>query len=155
MASPAQQADTLEFIEAISLLIRRVRASIHTSPNDPALSLSEVTVLARLAREGPATTADLARAEGVRPQSMGTTLAALQQLGAVARTPHPTDGRQHLLTLTPAGAALRDRIRAAKRSWLADSIAELPAAEQQTLFAAAALIRKLAERRQPAQEAVL
>ncbi len=56
--------------------------------------------MARLAKDGPATTADLARAESMKPQSMGTTIAALEEMGIVERKPHPTDGRQMNIELT-------------------------------------------------------
>ena len=59
--------------------------------------------MGRLDTHGPMTTAELARAEMVKPQSMGTLLAELEQDGLVRRQPHPTDGRQILFSLTDAG----------------------------------------------------
>jgi DNA-binding MarR family transcriptional regulator len=102
--------------------------------------------MSRLAKDGPATTADLARAEGVRPQSMGTTIAALEKLGVVERKPHPTDGRQMHIELTARGAALRKSAKDAKLAWLAQVIAQLDAEQQTTLFAAGEIIRRLAEK---------
>ena len=131
-----------DFVHSVGVLVRRVRAA--AAPNE--LSLSENSVLGRLSREGPATTADLARAEGVKPQSMGTTVAALETAGYVKRTPHPTDGRQMLLGLTEKGEALRNTSREAKRSWLAQAVAQLDKEEQETLFAAGEIMRKLVER---------
>ena len=60
------------------------------------------------------TTADLARAEFVKPQSMGTTLADLEQAGLVQRRPHPTDGRQVLFALTAEGMEARRQRNIAK-----------------------------------------
>jgi len=57
--------------------------------------------MSRLARDRPAAPADLARAEGMKPQSMGTTVAALEDMGMVERKPRPTDGRQVNIELTP------------------------------------------------------
>ena len=56
-------------------LVRRLRAE----GNPDGLSWSQTAALGRLARGGPATTADLARAEGIKPQSMGSTMAALER----------------------------------------------------------------------------
>jgi DNA-binding MarR family transcriptional regulator len=109
------------------------------------LSLTEAAVMARLMKEGPATTADLARAEGVRPQSMGSTIAALEDMGIVERKPHPTDGRQVTIELTAKGAAVRKSAKDAKRTWLAHAIGQLDKKEQATLFAAGEIIRRLAE----------
>jgi DNA-binding MarR family transcriptional regulator len=130
-----------EFGEALALLVRRVRAAAVTQE----LSLTESSVLGRLTREEAATTAELARAEGVRPQSMGTTVAALEERGLVTRKPHPTDGRQMNIELTPKGVAVRKNTKDAKRTWLAQSIAQLDKQDQETLFAAAEIVKRLAE----------
>jgi DNA-binding MarR family transcriptional regulator len=128
-----------DLIQAMGLLIRRVRAA--TASND--LSLTESAVLGRLAKEGPATTADLARAENMKPQSMGTTIAALEELGLVERRQHPTDGRQVNIELTAKGAAMRNAAKDAKRTWLAQAIAQLDKEEQATLFEAGTIIERL------------
>ena len=131
-----------DLIHAVGLLVRRIRAEA----GGDGLSMSESAVLKRLDQEGPSTTADLARSENVRPQSMGATVAALEDAGLVERRPHPTDGRQAYLQLTDKGAALRaDRTRA-KRTWLARSIAELEKEEQAMLFKAGEIIRRMAEK---------
>jgi DNA-binding MarR family transcriptional regulator len=131
-----------EFAHALGLLVRRVRAA--ASPHD--LSLSEASVMARLSREGPATIAELARAEGMKPQSMGTTVSTLEKAGMIEREPHATDGRQRNILLTAKGAAVRKRSKEAKRTWLAEAIARLDREEQATLFAAGEIIKRLAER---------
>ena len=91
------------------------------------------------------TTADLARAESVKPQSMGATLARLEREGLVKRHPHPTDGRQVLFALTAEGVEARRNRSAAKQKWLLAGIAKLDPAEQQTLMSAVALIKRLGE----------
>lgn len=102
--------------------------------------------MARLARDGPATTADLARAESMKPQSMGTTVASLEEMGMVERKPHPTDGRQMNIELTAKGAAVRKSVGDAKRTWLAQAIAELDEQERETLFKAGQIIKRLVEK---------
>ena len=102
--------------------------------------------MARLAKDGPATTADLARAEGMKPQSMGATIAALEEMGMVERKPHPTDGRQVNIELTAKGAAVRKSAKDAKRTWLAQAIAQLDEQERETLFAAGEIIKRLVEK---------
>jgi DNA-binding MarR family transcriptional regulator len=131
----------IDFMHAIGLLVRHVRAAASSEE----LSWTESVVMARLAKDGPATTADLARAEGMKPQSMGTTVAALEKMGVVERRPHPTDGRQVNIELTAKGAALRKSTKDAKLAWLAQVIAQLDAEEQKTLFAAGEIIKRLAE----------
>ena len=102
-------------------------------------------MLKRLAQAGSATAAELARAVGVKPQSMGGTVAALQRRGLVRRQAHPTDGRQRVLGLSAQGAALQQSAGDAKRSWLAAAVARLSDSDQEALFAAASILKRLAE----------
>jgi DNA-binding MarR family transcriptional regulator len=136
------EAEVIDLTQALGLLIRRVRAAAASHE----LSLSENSVLARLEREGPATIAELARAEGIKPQSMGATVATLEERGLIERKPHPTDGRQMNLELTPKGHAVRKSTKDAKRTWLAQAISKLDEQEQETLFAAGRIIRSLIEK---------
>jgi DNA-binding MarR family transcriptional regulator len=129
----------IDFTQAVGLLMRRVRAAAGSHE----LSLTEAAVMARLAKDGPATTADLARAEGMKPQSMGTTIAALEEMGMVERKSHPTDGRQVNIELTARGAAVRDSTREAKRTWLAQAVSRLDEQDRETLFRAGEIIKRL------------
>ncbi len=135
------KAAVTDFVQAVGLLARRVRAG-----GAHELSWTQSAVLGRLVVGGPATTAELALAEAMKPQSMGATIAALEGLGMVARVPPPTDGRQMTITPTPKGEAERKRTGDAKRAWLLEAVAQLDAREQQTLFAAGDIIRRLADR---------
>jgi DNA-binding MarR family transcriptional regulator len=132
----------IDLTQAIGLLVRRVRAAAASHE----LSLTEAAVMARLAKDGPATTADLARAESMKPQSMGTTIAALEERGMVERKPHPTDGRQMNIELTAKGAAVRKSAGDAKRTWLAQAITQLDEQERETLFKAGEIIKRLVEK---------
>ena len=128
-----------DLMAVIGLLMRRVRdAAAHD------LSWSQTTVLGRLSKEGPKTSAELARAEGVKPQSMGTTLAELMDLGLVSRKPHPTDGRQMLNEITPQGTAFRLAAGDKKRTWLTQAVAQLEDQDQKTLFAATKVLERIA-----------
>ncbi|MGC2661105.1 MAG: MarR family transcriptional regulator [Bryobacteraceae bacterium] len=130
-----------EFSHSLGLLVRRVRAAAVSQE----VSLTEAAVMARLAKDGPATTAELARAESMKPQSMGTTIAALEEMGLVERRPHPTDGRQMNIDLTAKGLAMRETAGAAKRTWLAQAIAQLGKEEQEILFEAGEIMKRLVE----------
>jgi DNA-binding MarR family transcriptional regulator len=126
---------------AISRLLRRLR----TEANPTELALSQMGVLSRLEQSGPMTTADLARAELMKPQSMGVILGSLEQEGLIERRPHPTDRRQILFALTEAGVAVRTRHRAMKRDWLVGVLAGLDPAELKALTAAIPIIRQVGE----------
>ena len=93
----------------------------------------------------PAFLSDLARAQGMRPQSMRTIIAALEEMGMVERRPHATDGRQVNLELTAKGRAVQKSAGDAKRTWLAQTIGKLDEQERETLFAAGRIIKRLVE----------
>ena len=126
---------------AVGQLLRRVRSQGRTA----GLNLSQLATLARLEQSGWMTAADLARAEAMKPQSMGAILRGLEQENLVRRRPDPDDGRRILFALTARGAEVRKERSAAKREWLASALAGLDAAELRTLLAAAPLIKRLGE----------
>lgn len=125
---------------AVRRLVRRFRG---VSPQT-GLSPSQRSVLARLDGDGPTTTAGLARAELVRPQSMRMTVAALEEMGLVGRSPDPDDGRQSVVSVTDQGRRTLTEMRAAKRDWLAAALAdELDPAERRQLADAVELLERL------------
>jgi DNA-binding MarR family transcriptional regulator len=132
--------DVAEFLAAMGQLLRRLRAEAKSGE----ISWSQMSIMARL-DSGPMTTADLARAENMKPQSMGASLAQMEEDGLVKRQAHPTDGRQILFALTPAGIEGRYRSRLAKREWLLATVAKLAPDEQQALLAVIPVVRHLAE----------
>jgi DNA-binding MarR family transcriptional regulator len=126
---------------AVGLLLRRLRSEANPSE----LNLSQLGAMARLEQSGPTTTAELARTESMKPQSMGTVLASLEQAGLIQRQPHPTDGRQVLFELTEKGREERRRRRITKRDWLVAAAAKLDPTELRAVAAAIPLIRRIAE----------
>ncbi len=126
----------------LSKLKRRLREQADAGDLTP----SQVAALLRLERDGPLTTSALARAEGVRSQSMGTTVAALQNAGLVGATPDPADGRQTILAITPACKKCMATGRAARQDWLSRVLnRELTPGEQRQLGRAIVLLRRIAE----------
>lgn len=131
-----------ELREVTRALSRRLRGETANHQ----LSPSEQAVLRRLQDGGPATTAALARAEMITPQSMGTTLAALEERGFVTRSSDAEDARCRIVSISVKGQRILAEGRAARQNWLARAIAEnLDADEQRTILAAIALIRKVVD----------
>ncbi|WP_345814853.1 MarR family transcriptional regulator [Paraburkholderia sp. PREW-6R] len=126
----------------IGKLRRRLREESHVGDFTP----SQTQVLGLLEREGPATVTALARAHGVRPQSMGETLSVLKAAGLVSGTPDPTDGRQTVLSLTPAFRKKIKASRAARQDWLFRTMqTRFSATEQQQLAKGIALLKRLVD----------
>jgi DNA-binding MarR family transcriptional regulator len=133
-----------ELALAIGLVIRRVRARAPAELGE--FSWTQKSVLKRLADQGPATSAELARAEGVTPQSMGAAITALEDAGLVERKADPKDGRQMVARLTARGVSLRQRTQAAKQTWLAQALEQLDRQELAILFKASEILRRMAEK---------
>jgi DNA-binding MarR family transcriptional regulator len=126
----------------IGKLKRRLREEAHLGD----LTFSQTAVLRRLDREGPATVTTLAKAEGVRPQSMGATVTALEAAGLVAGAADPQDGRQTILSLTPACRKMIKEGRATREDWLFRAIQEhLTAEEQAELAIGVELLKRLVD----------
>jgi DNA-binding MarR family transcriptional regulator len=129
-----------ELREVASALVRRLRAE----SSGQSLSMSQMEVLARLHRAGPLTVADLARVERITSQSMGTTVASLEDEGLIARTVDPNDARRWNASLTEAGKRVLLDGRAARQAWLSHAIEErLVDADQRRLAESIGLLRKV------------
>jgi DNA-binding MarR family transcriptional regulator len=139
VARPDELAAALQ--DSISLLARRLRQT----PTPGELTLPERSALSRLDRGGPATSAELARAEQITPQAMATTLGGLEQRSLVERRNDPHDGRRIIMSLSESGREVLRRKRAAHAQRLAAALATFSAEELDVLAAAAPLIERIAE----------
>lgn len=123
-------------------LKRRLREQAHAGDLTP----SQISVLLRLEKDGPATASGLARAEGMRPQSMAAVIAALEGAGFVSGAPDPADGRQTLLSLTDLCRTWVEEGRAARQDWLARTLqARLSPDELDDVARAVDLLRRLVD----------
>lgn len=110
------------------------------------LTRSQLNVISRIDREGPASVSDLARAEGMRPQSMGATVAALEEGGYVRRDADPADRRKTLISLSDAARKHIAESRHVRQDWLQRVLArELTAGELETVRDALALLARVAD----------
>jgi DNA-binding MarR family transcriptional regulator len=132
---------------SISRLARRLRVEqrLTVGGPDPALSDIQLAALAALERNEAMTPGELAEYEKVQPPSMTRVIAVLEERSLVRRSPHPTDRRQVILTVTDEGRSLVDRVRRRKEAWLAQRMQELSAEEVAILRAAAPILEKLSQ----------
>ncbi len=130
----------VELRRAIMRTSRRIRQERSIDDVTP----GQYSVLAGLDVHGPLTPRELASHEKVQPPSMTRTLAALEELGLLSRTDHPTDGRQVLMALTAAGSQVVKETRRRRDAWLAKRLAELSADERETLHRAAEILARVA-----------
>ena len=131
---------------SVSRLARRLRVErLMPELAEPALSDTQLAALATLERHGAMSPGDLAEHEKVQPPSMTRVIAALVDWKLVTRAPHPTDRRQVILTVTPEGRSLVQKVRRRKEAWLARKLAELSPQERAILREAAPILEKLSQ----------
>ena len=133
-----------ELADDLLTLHGRIRRTLLAGKADE-VTASQTAALGRLLRHGESTVADLARAEGVRPQSMGATVQALVDLGLAERRPDPTDGRRTLVRATEAGTRAREYAWTTRTHVLAERLAALPAEDRATVARALAVLMPLTD----------
>ncbi|OYO09642.1 MarR family transcriptional regulator [Enemella evansiae] len=94
----------------------------------------------------PRTATWLAAREQVSNASMSRTVKDLESLGFLRRSEHPTDGRQRVLTMTPAGRAAIAESRRRRTSWMNRQLEDCTAEELEVLTAATAILTRMTER---------
>ncbi|MBS0332981.1 MAG: MarR family transcriptional regulator, partial [Proteobacteria bacterium] len=124
-------------------LVGKLRRRLREQADAGDLTPSQTVVLLRLDSDGPMTTSSLARAEGMKPQSMGAVVAALEAAGLVAGAPDPADGRRTLLSLPDHCRRWLAEGRAARQDWLSRTLeARLSPEERDQLAAAIPLLHR-------------
>jgi DNA-binding MarR family transcriptional regulator len=132
---------------ALGLAVGRIARRVRQAHSVGDVTLSEVSVLSRLNRDGAASPGSLAELERVRPQAMASTLATLEERGLVSRRPDAADGRRVVMTVTAAGRRLlADRRSESVRRLTTVLEDEFTPAERRRLLAVLPLLDRLAER---------
>lgn len=128
---------------ALALAIIRMARRLRLRRDHELVSLTQLSALNTLLHEGAMSPGALAAAERVKPPSMTRVITSLTELGMVKREAHPTDGRQAIVTLSPAGErVILDEV-AARRAWVNDRLDALTADERATLSAALPILERI------------
>jgi DNA-binding MarR family transcriptional regulator len=130
----------------IRSVLSRLKRRLREQGGRGDLTPSQICVLLRLEKDGAATVSGLARAEGIRPQSMSSIVNSLQDAGFIGSSADPNDGRQILMSLSNKSEKLLQESRAARQDWLTTAIQQkLSAQEQQQLSTSVELLSRLTE----------
>ena len=128
----------------LRVLIGRLRRRLKELDPPDGLTPTQLSVLSRLDSDGPASPGALATAERVRPQSMGATLAHLEERGLIERRPDADDGRRQVVSLTPQGDEGIQDSRRQRTEWLARTFQDrFTSAELATVTEALTLLGRL------------
>ncbi|GAA3178709.1 MarR family transcriptional regulator [Blastococcus jejuensis] len=136
--------DTAALAHDLRLSVMRFSRRLRNQRVSTAVTLTHLAALSTLKRHGPMSPGELAGHERVQPPSMTRVVVALESLGLVTRTPHPTDGRQVVIELTPAADELLAAEARAREAWLTGHLEELSPEERAVLREAAVIMDKLA-----------
>jgi DNA-binding MarR family transcriptional regulator len=130
---------------SVGRLARRLRVERTGGLSETGLSDTQLAALAALERHGTMSPGHLAEHEKVQPPSMTRVIATLEARGLLLRTPHPTDRRQVILTVTDDGRNVVKEARRRRDAWLARQLRELTPQERAALRAAAPVLEKLSQ----------
>ncbi|HVW41298.1 MAG TPA: MarR family transcriptional regulator [Amycolatopsis sp.] len=128
----------------LRLAVVRLNRRLRAQRVDQTVSLTQIAALSTLHKCGALTPGKLAAKEGVQPPSMTRVIAALEDMGFVERSPHPTDGRQSIVALTGEGTTFVEKTISAREAWLDRKLAELNGADRDVLDRAAEIIDRMA-----------
>lgn len=105
---------------AIAHLRNRLREASRTNSGE--LSLTQLSILKRLDRNGQQTAAQLSVCEHISQQAIAQNLVVLKAAGYVQMVTDSRDRRKLLISLTSAGRKLRESIIASRDAWLVRAI---------------------------------
>jgi DNA-binding MarR family transcriptional regulator len=123
----------------------RVTRLVRNQRVDTSITLTQLSAMGALYKNGAMSAGELAAYERVQPPSMSKVLANLEERGLVRRDQHPADRRQAILAITDEGRELLDSERHARDAWLTRKLAALTAAERDLLRRAVPILDKLAQ----------
>lgn len=128
----------------IRVVVGRLRRRLREAYDHRELTPSQASLLSRLDKGVEATASELAAAERIRPQSVASILATLDERGLIRRRADPGDGRRLLVSLSPRGRATLDDKRRAGEEWLARELdSRFTEAERRTVIEAMTLLDRL------------
>ena len=136
--------DTAALAHELRLAVMRLSRRLRNQRVDRSVTLTHLAALSTLQRHGPMSPGELAAHERVQPPSMTRVVVALEGMGLVTRTPHPTDGRQVVIDITPPAVELLAEEARAREAWLTGQLQQLTPEERETLREAAVIMDKLA-----------
>src|SRR3954466_13509515 len=136
--------DTAALAHDLRLAVMRFSRRLRSQRVDTTVTLTHLAALSTLKRHGPMSPGELAAHERVQPPSMTRVVVALEGMGLVTRTPHPTDGRQVIIGLTAEAEELLSAEARAREAWLSGRLQQLSADDRAVLREAAMIMDKLA-----------
>jgi DNA-binding MarR family transcriptional regulator len=150
--SPGTSQQTAEIASRLRLAIVRTSRRLRQQAlgaEGAELSPTLTAALTTVNLHGPLTPSELAERERVKRPTATRTVARLEELGLVSRTPDPSDGRGFLVATTAEGRALMKRLRTRKNAYLAVRIKDLEPEDLAALERATEILDRILENEAP------
>ena len=141
---PEPILDAAALAHELRIAVMRFSRRLRGQRVDTSVTLTHLSAMSTLRRHGAMSAGELAAHERVQPPSMTRVVGALEAMELITRTPHPTDGRQVVIELTPAAHELLDAEARAREAWLSGRLEQLGPREREILQEAATIMDKLA-----------
>jgi DNA-binding MarR family transcriptional regulator len=139
-------ASAVQAASEVRVVFGRIKRRLKELAEQDDLTPSQLSVLSRIDKEGPASASELAAVERIRPQSMATILANLRAADLIQRHPDPQDGRRQVVSLTTAGRHRLQGDRKVRQEWLAQTLQDhCTEDERQTVLKGLALLDRAVE----------
>jgi DNA-binding MarR family transcriptional regulator len=149
----ADAADAVDAVDAeLASRIRLAVTRLHRRLRQQAaggLTQSQGSALASIGQLESPTLGALAARESVQPPSMTRIVAALEEMGHVARVVDPADRRVARVTLTDSGREVLQRSRSLKNAFLAEQLKRLSPEERKGLGDLTVLLERLLAPEEP------
>lgn len=141
----ATRTTIAELASQLRPALLRLTRLVRNQRVDMSVTLTQLSAMGTLRKSGPMSAGELAACERVQPPSMTKVLANLEERGLVRRDVHPTDRRQVVLAITPAGEQLLASERRSRDEWLTRRLGTLTPEERALVQRTIPILEKLAE----------
>jgi DNA-binding MarR family transcriptional regulator len=132
-----------ELATELRVTIIRLGRRVLAERVDDSLGLTEMTTLVTLNRLGPLSPSAIAEVERIAAPSVTRTITSLEGMRLVVRRAHPTDGRQSVVRITPAGRRVIQKNRELRSAWLSTALRSASVDDRALLHNALTLLQRI------------
>ena len=133
----------------IDTIIHRSMGNLYLFSKMHHLSISQLIVLNRLYKGGPASVSILSHTLGISNSAVSQLLEKLVQKELIARWENPEDRRVRYHSISPEGAELVEASRVARHAWIREIHTEMPEGKRVLIADALAILLDGIESLQP------
>lgn len=143
--TPSQVPNHTEVANRLRPALLKLARELRRESHALGVTGGQVTLLIQIRRQPGMGVNDLAASERMSPAAMSGHVDRLQKAGLVRRTPHETDRRRQVLSLTDEAERVLRSVKSRRTAWLASRLKRLEPDELEALDAAVEPLLQLLE----------